>query len=62
MDITRDEKSQVIPTIQMISRNEAPLEGAEKMFRGTATAGKQGKPRIPVTINIKSGKLYLMGK
>jgi DUF4097 and DUF4098 domain-containing protein YvlB len=62
MDITRDEKSQMIPTIQMISRNEAPLEGAEKMFRGTVTAGKQGKPRIPVTINIKSGKLYLMGK
>jgi DUF4097 and DUF4098 domain-containing protein YvlB len=62
MDITRDEKSQVISSLQMISRNEAPLEGAEKMFRGTATAGKQGKPRIPVTINIKSGKLYLMGK
>ena len=60
MEIIRDEKSEVISSIDVISKNESPVEGADKTYKATLTAGKQGKQKVPVLINLKSGKLYLM--
>jgi len=62
MEIIRDERSQVVTSMEMISKNEAPVAGVEKTFRLLSTAGREGKPRIPVIINLKSGKLYLLRK
>jgi len=62
MEVTRDDRSEIVTSVDMISKNEVPVQGAEDTFKATMTAGKQGKTRIPVIINLKSGKLYLMGK
>lgn len=59
MEIIRDDRSQVVSSMEAISKNEVAAEGAEKTFKATLTAGKQGKPRVPVMLNLKSGKLYL---
>ena len=60
-DITRDDRSEVITSLKLISSKEEPVAGVEKSFRSAISAGMAGKPRVPVTINIKSGKIYLMG-
>lgn len=60
-EITRDDRSQVISSASLISKKEDPVEGMEKTFRSFISAGKDGKPKAPFTINIKSGKIYLMG-
>jgi len=60
MEIIRDDRSEVISSMDIISKSEVPVEGVEKTYKATLTAGKQGKPRIPVAINLKSGKLFLM--
>jgi hypothetical protein len=62
MEITRDDRSEVVSSVSMISKNEVPVAGDEKLYHAICTAGKQGKPSVPVIINLKSGKLYLMGK
>jgi hypothetical protein len=61
LDITRDDRSSVISSANVISKNEEPVAGVEKTFRASVTAGKAGKQKVPVSINIKSGKIYLMG-
>jgi DUF4097 and DUF4098 domain-containing protein YvlB len=60
-DITRDDRSSVISSTNVISKKEDPVAGVEKTFRASVTAGKAGKQRVPVIVNIKSGKIYLMG-
>lgn len=60
-DIIRDDRSSVISSVNVISKNEEPVVGMDKTFRAALTAGKAGKPKVPVSINIKSGKIYLMG-
>ena len=60
-DITRDDRSSVISSINVLSKKEEPVAGMEKTFRASVTAGKAGKQRVPVIVNIKSGKIYLMG-
>jgi hypothetical protein len=60
-NITRDDRSEVISSANIISKKEDPVEGVEKTFRSVITGGKEGKPNVPVFINIKSGKIYLMG-
>jgi DUF4097 and DUF4098 domain-containing protein YvlB len=60
-DITRDEKASVISSANVLSKKEDPVEGVEDTFRANVSAGKAGKPKVPVIINIKSGKIYLMG-
>jgi hypothetical protein len=60
-DITRDDKSSVISSTNVLSKKEEPVTGMDKTFRASITAGKVAKPKVPVTINIKSGKIYLMG-
>lgn len=60
MDITRDDKTQLNATSELISKKETALEGAVKTFRTEIRAGRGGKPRVPVIINMKSGKLFLM--
>jgi len=59
-EITRDDKSQVIAAASPISKKEEPVAGMDKTFRSSVTAGKIDKPRVPVIINIKSGKIYLL--
>jgi len=59
--ITRDDRSSVISSVNLISKNEEQVPGAEKSFRSEISAGKADKPKVPVYINIKSGKIYLMG-
>jgi hypothetical protein len=59
-DIIRDDRSQVITSSSVLSSREEPVAGNDKSFRGYISAGKAGKPKVPVTINIKSGKIYLM--
>jgi hypothetical protein len=61
IDITRDDRSSVISSANLIAKNEEPVAGVEKTFHASISAGKPGKPKVPVTINIKSGKIYLMG-
>jgi len=61
LEITRDDRSQVISSATLLSKKEDPVEGAEDTFRSVITAGSSGKSVVPVTINIKSGKIYLMG-
>ncbi|MCU0370131.1 MAG: hypothetical protein MUC31_01845 [Bacteroidales bacterium] len=60
-DITRDDRSQVLSSASLISKKEDPVEGLEKTFRSSVLAGKTGKPKSSFIINIKSGKIYLMG-
>jgi DUF4097 and DUF4098 domain-containing protein YvlB len=62
MDITRDDRSQLISTAREVSRSESPVEGVEKTFRVSLRAGGQGKPVIPVSISTKAGKIYLMNQ
>lgn len=60
-DIIRDDRSTVNSSANVLSKKEEPVAGAEKSFKAYVTAGKAGKQKIPVSINIKSGKIYLMG-
>jgi hypothetical protein len=60
-DIIRDERSQILSSTNVISKKEEPVAGVEKTFHATISAGKAGQPKVPVSINIKSGKIYLMG-
>jgi hypothetical protein len=60
-DITRDDKSSVISSTSVLTKKEDPVPGMDKTYRSSITAGKPGKPRVPVIITIKSGKIYLMG-
>jgi DUF4097 and DUF4098 domain-containing protein YvlB len=60
-DIMRDDRSQILSSANVISKKEEPVAGAEKTFQAKITAGKAGKPKVPVSINIKAGKIYLMG-
>jgi hypothetical protein len=62
LDITRDDRSQIISSADLISKDETPAAGAEKTYRVAISAGKSGKPAVPVAITIKAGKIYLMGK
>ena len=59
-EITRDDRSQVMASAAPISKKEEPVPGMEKMFRSSIIAGKADKPKIPVIINIKSGKIYIL--
>jgi hypothetical protein len=59
-DITRDDRSQVLATASLLTKKEEPVVGMEKTFRSTITAGKANGPKVPVVINIKSGKIYLL--
>jgi DUF4097 and DUF4098 domain-containing protein YvlB len=59
-DITRDDRSQVVVPASVISNKEEPVAGMEKTFRSVSIAGNPGKQKVPVMINIKSGKVYLM--
>ena len=58
-DITRDDRTQVISSASLISKKEEPVAGMEKTFRASITAGRLDKPKVPVIINMKSGKIYL---
>lgn len=59
-DITRDDRSQVLATASLISKKEEPVIGMEKTFHSTITAGKADRPKVPMLINIKSGKIFLL--
>jgi len=59
-DITRDDRSEVLAAVAIISKKEEPVAGMDKTFHSTVTAGKADKPQVRVIINIKSGKIYLL--
>jgi hypothetical protein len=59
-EITRDDRSEVISSVTVITMKEEPVAGAEKTFRSYISAGRADRPKIPVVINIKSGKIYLL--
>jgi len=59
-DITRDDRSQVLASATILSKKEEPVAGMDKIFRSSVTTGKADKPKVPVIINIKSGKIYLL--
>jgi len=61
IDIIRDDRSTVVSSANVLSQNEETVDGDNKSFKASLTAGKAGKKRIPVFINIKSGKIYLIG-
>jgi hypothetical protein len=61
IDITRDDHSEVISSVSLLSKKEEAVQGAEDTFHAVITAGDAAKPRVPVIINIQSGKIYLMG-
>jgi hypothetical protein len=58
--ITRDDRSQVIASADLLTKKEVVVPELEKTFRSTITAGRTDRPKVPVTINIKSGKIYLL--
>ena len=58
--ITRDDRSQVIASADLLTKKEVIVPELEKTFRSTITAGRIDRPKVPVIINIKSGKIYLM--
>ncbi len=59
-EITRDDKSQVMASATILTKNEEPVAGMDKTFRSTITAGQANRPKVPVVISIKSGKVYLL--
>ena len=59
-DITRDDRSQVIAPATVLSKKEDPVAGMEKTFRAVITSGNINKSKVPIIINIKSGKIYLV--
>jgi DUF4097 and DUF4098 domain-containing protein YvlB len=59
IEITRDDKSQVIASAVLLSKKEEQIAGMDKTYRASVTAGKADQPKVPVVINIKSGKIYL---
>jgi DUF4097 and DUF4098 domain-containing protein YvlB len=62
MDITRDYRTQMIITATMLTSSETALDAEKKNFRMKSTAGTAGKPTVPVSINAKSGKIFLMNQ
>lgn len=60
LDLRRDDKTQVVESAGIISKKEEAVEGLPKNFRAEIKAGKTGKPKVPVILNMKAGKLYLM--
>ena len=59
-DITRDDRSEVAASATLISKQEEPVAGMDKTYRSTITAGQANKPKVPVMIVIKSGKIYIL--
>lgn len=59
-EITRDDKSELILPANIITKQEEKVADMEKTVRTVITAGNAGKPKVPMTINLKSGKFYLM--
>jgi hypothetical protein len=60
MDITRDYRTQMVITSSLLTKTETALDAENKSFRLKCTAGTAGKPTVPVNINAKSGKVFLM--
>jgi hypothetical protein len=61
LEITRDDHSEIISSATLISQKEDPVEGMDDIFRAVITSGNEARPKVPVFIHIKSGKIYLMG-
>jgi hypothetical protein len=59
-EITRDDKSQVLSSANIISKKEEPVAGMEKTYRSSIQAGKANKQVVTVVIKMKSGKVYLL--
>jgi hypothetical protein len=60
IDITRDDRTQMVFTSSMLTRAEVALNDEKTSFRLKCTAGTAGKPTVPVSIIAKSGKIFLM--
>lgn len=59
-DISRDDKAQVITGTGIISSKDESMKDSPKNIHTVIKAGKTGKPKVPVMLNMKSGKLFLM--
>jgi hypothetical protein len=62
MDILRDDRTQMVFTSALLTKTEMALDEEKKTFRVKCTAGTAGKPVVPVKINAKSGKIFLMNQ
>ena len=60
IDVIRDDRTQMVFTSNMLTRSETVLDEESKTYRVKCTAGTAGKPVIPVKINARSGKIFLM--
>ena len=60
LDVTRDDRTQMVFTSNLLTKTETALDSENKTFRVRCTAGTAGKPTIPVNINAKSGKIFLI--
>lgn len=62
LEVTRDDRSEILASVDLLSRNETPVPGSEDTFKAIITAGKQGKTKVPVVLNLKAGKFFLFRK
>jgi len=62
IDLTRDDKTQMVFTSTLLTKTETVLDADNKIFRVQCTAGTAGKPTVQVKINAKSGKFFLMNQ
>jgi DUF4097 and DUF4098 domain-containing protein YvlB len=60
IDVTRNDRTQMVFTSSLLTKTETALDDKNETFRVKCTAGKAGKPVVPVKINAKSGKIFLM--
>jgi hypothetical protein len=61
LNITRDDKSQMIFTSSLLTKKEKPLDDEAKTVKVECTAGNADKPKVSLNINTKGGKIFLMG-
>ena len=61
MNLTRDDRTQMVFTSTLLTKKESPLDEDAKTFKVECTAGNAEKPKVSLNLNTKGGKIYLMG-
>lgn len=62
IEVQRDDRTEIVFSSGVLTRKETQLDAEGKLFKVECTGGIAGKYKIPVTINAKAGKIYLMNK
>ncbi len=62
IEVQRDDRTEMVFSSGLLTKKETRLDTEGKVFKVECTGGTAGKYTIPVNINAKAGKIYLMNK